>query len=81
MPDAGADVTHSTTVTEAIDRASGSVQAACDLLRDAIERLAPLLADCDGPEAARAVAGYTTARDLLLPQLHTLDRARAAAGG
>lgn len=81
MPDAAADFAHSTTAIDAIDRASRSIATACDLLRRAIDGLTPLLADHDGPDAARAVAGYTTARDILLPQLDALDRARKAAGG
>ncbi|HVV24652.1 MAG TPA: hypothetical protein VHF06_34800 [Pseudonocardiaceae bacterium] len=67
-------------MTDAVDRASRLVRTACEGLTKAIDGLTPLLPDCDGPSAEEAVATYRAARDTLLAQLDTMDRARKAVG-
>ncbi len=80
MSDAGEQLAQVAGTTEAIDRASHLVRTACGSLTEAIDRLTALLPDCEGPDAAGAVAGYRTARETLLAQLDTLDRAKKAVG-
>lgn len=83
MAGIGEVVEHTKAAIDAVDRARGSVRAACDLLAATVARLDPLVSDEDGPrrrdgsDLRAAIAGYSEARDVLLAQLEVLDTAAA----
>lgn len=78
MSDAGEEFEQAKVVIDGVDKASQSVRAACDLLQEAIDGLTPLVPE--EPQAANAVATYTAAREVLLAQLDTMDRAKKVLG-